>query len=138
MNKNNSLNKMNEDDSLNKMNKNNSLNKMNEDESLYKMNEDESLYKMNEDESLYKMNEDELINKFTKDLISIKNLPNDKYYEIFSSSLLELKVIQEDDLINVTIIPKKINEIFNNKDFKFIHIFMIHVLQKINDYQNSL
>ena len=84
------------------------------------------------------MNEDELINKFTKDLISIKNLPNDKYHEIFSSSLLELKIINEDDLINVTIIPKKINEIFNNKDFKFINSFMVQILKKVNDYQNSL
>ena len=93
---------------------------------------------MNKNNSLYKINEDELINKFTKDLISIKNLPNDKYYEIFSSSLLELKVINKDDLINVTIIPKKINQIFNEKDFTLIHNFMIHVLQKVNDYQNSL
>lgn len=84
------------------------------------------------------MNNDELLDKFNNNILSIKDLPNDIYYEIFSSSLLELKVIHEDDLINVTIIPKKINEIFKNKDFKFIHSFMVHVLQKINDYQNSL
>jgi hypothetical protein len=93
---------------------------------------------MKKNNSSYKINENRLLENFNNNIISIKNLPNDKYYEIFSSSLLELKVINENDLINVTIIPKKINQIFNKKDFTLIHNFMICVLQKINDYQNSL
>ena len=38
----------------------------------------------------------------------------------------------------MSIIPNKINEIFYSKKFKVIHNFMIHVLQKVNDYQNKL
>ena len=78
-----------------------------------------------------KIDENKLLDKFNNNIISIKDLPDNVYYEIFSSSLLELKLINHDDLINVTIIPKKINEIFNKKDYKFIHNFMMIVLQKL-------
>ena len=84
------------------------------------------------------MNNDELLDKFNNNILSIKDLPNDIYYEIFSKSLIELEFIKENDLTNMSIIPNKINEIFYSKKFKVIHNFMIHVLRKINDYQNSL
>ena len=84
------------------------------------------------------MNNDELLDKFNNNILSIKDLPNDIYYEIFSSSLIELEFIKENDLTNISIIPNKINEIFYSKKFKVIHNFMIYVLQKVNDYQNKL
>jgi len=93
---------------------------------------------MKKNNSSYKIKENRLLERFNNNIISIKDLPNDKYYEIFSSSLLELKIINEDDVNNVSIIPKKINQIYNEKDFTLIHNFMICVLQKVNDYQNSL
>ena len=93
---------------------------------------------MKKNNSSYKINENKLLERFNNNIISIKDLPNDKYYEIFSSSLLELKIINEDDVNNVSIIPKKINQIYNEKDFTLIHNFMICVLQKVNDYQNNL
>ena len=84
------------------------------------------------------MYNDELLDKFNNNILSIKDLPNDIYYEIFSKSLIELEFIKENDLTNMSIIPNKINEIFYSKKFKVIHNFMIHVLRKINDYQNKL
>ena len=80
------------------------------------------------------MDEEKLLNKFNNNIISIKDLPDDVYYKIFSTSLLELKLINHDDLNNITIIPKKINEIFNKKKYKLIHNFMMIVLQKVDNY----
>jgi hypothetical protein len=84
-----------------------------------------------------KIDENKLLDKFNNN-ISIKDLPNDIYYEIFSKSLIELEFIKENDLTNITIIPNKINEIFYSKKFKVIHNFMVHVLQKVDNYQNKL
>ena len=84
------------------------------------------------------MNNDELLDKFNNNILSIKDLRNDIYYEIFSKSLIELEFIKENDLTKMSIIPNKINEIFYSKKFKVIHNFMINVLRKINDYQNKL
>lgn len=85
-----------------------------------------------------KIDENKLLDKFNNNIISIKDLPNDIYYEIFSKSLIELEFIKENDLTNITIIPNKINEIFYSKKFKVIHNFMVHVLQKVDNYQNKL
>ena len=85
-----------------------------------------------------KIDENKLLDKFNNNIISIKDLPSDIYYEIFTKSLIELEFIKENDLTNISIIPNKINEIFYSKKFKVIHNFIVHVLQKVDNYQNNL